>query len=234
MNDARLSARPGRVDARASSGLQRLRLADTRDGLLHVPAGYDPTVPAPFVLTLHGAGGNASHALVPLMPLADDNNIILLAPDSRGQTWDMLYGPYGPDVLFIDKALQSVFSSYSIDASRLAVEGFSDGASYALSLGLSNGDLFTHIIAFSPGFMGPAGPEGEPRLFISHGIADSVLPMTRCSRVLVPALRKADYDVDYREFEGGHTVPGNIARAAVRWFLGDAGHSTPDGPRYGS
>lgn len=31
--------------------------------------------------------------------------------------------------------------------------GFSDGASYALSLGLPNGNLFSHIVAFSPGFM---------------------------------------------------------------------------------
>lgn len=31
--------------------------------------------------------------------------------------------------------------------------GFSDGASYALSLGQPNADVFSHIIAFSPGFM---------------------------------------------------------------------------------
>jgi predicted esterase len=34
----------------------------------------------------------------------------------------------------------------------LAVSGFSDGASYALSIGPANGDLFTHVMAFSPGF----------------------------------------------------------------------------------
>jgi len=34
--------------------------------------------------------------------------------------------------------------------------GFSDGASYALSVGITNGDLFTHVIAFSPGFVAPA------------------------------------------------------------------------------
>ena len=47
--------------------------------------------------------------------------------------------------------------------------------SYALSLGLANGDLFTHVIAFSPGFITPAPPSGRPPIFVSHGTADQVL-----------------------------------------------------------
>jgi phospholipase/carboxylesterase len=35
----------------------------------------------------------------------------------------------------------------------VALGGFSDGASYALSLDLTNGDLFASLIAFSPGFI---------------------------------------------------------------------------------
>lgn len=62
---------------------------------------------------------------------------------------------FGPDVQYINKSLEHVFSRYSIDPNRLGIAGFSDGASYALSLGLPNGDLFTHIVAFSPGFMRP-------------------------------------------------------------------------------
>jgi predicted esterase len=60
---------------------------------------------------------------------------------------------------------------------------------------------------------------GQPRFFVSHGRADDVLPIARCSRRLVPQLKRAGYDVDYREFEGGHTVPGNIAHDAMAWFL---------------
>ncbi|HET7077939.1 MAG TPA: phospholipase, partial [Chloroflexia bacterium] len=90
--------------------------------------------------------------------------------------------------------------------------------SYALSVGLTNGDLFTHILAFSPGFLASAGQTGTPRIFISHGIHDSVLPIDRCSRRIVPSLRDADYAVSYKEFDGPHTVPPDIARAAVQWF----------------
>ena len=107
---------------------------------------------------------------------------MLLVPDSRGRTWDMILGNYGPDVAFIDQALAQTFSRYALNPARLAIGGFSDGASYALSLGLSNGDLFTHIIAFSPGFMAPAQQQGRPPVFITHGTQDRVLPITRCSR----------------------------------------------------
>jgi poly(3-hydroxybutyrate) depolymerase len=48
----------------------------------------------------------------------------------------------------------------TVDPQRICVSGFSDGASYALSLGLANGDLFTHVAAFSPGFMRPPCTQG--------------------------------------------------------------------------
>jgi phospholipase/carboxylesterase len=105
-----------------------------------------------------------------------------------------------------------------VDPARLAVGGFSDGASYALSLGLTNDDLFSHVLAFSPGFMAPAGQAGTPRIFVSHSTDDGVLPIDRCSRRVVPRLERAGYDVTYREFEGAHTVPPEIALEAVGWF----------------
>jgi predicted esterase len=52
---------------------------------------------------------------------------------------------------------------YNVDRSAICCSGFSDGASYALSLGLSNGDLFSHILAFSPGFMRPMSYQGGRR-----------------------------------------------------------------------
>jgi phospholipase/carboxylesterase len=144
--------------------------------------------------------------------------MILLAPDSRGRTWDALLGGYGPDVAFIDQALGQTFGRYAVDPGNIAVEGFSDGASYALGLGLTNGDLFQRVIAFSPGFV-PSGPRhGRPRIFISHGQADDVLPIDRCSRRIVPRLRNMDYDVRYHEFPAGHAIPPDIVDEALAWW----------------
>ena len=98
--------------------------------------------------------------------------------------------------------------------------GYSDGASYALSLGLANGDLFSHVLAFSPGFLAPTGQRESPRIFVSHGIRDGWLPIDSCSRRIVPRLERAGYEVRYRELDGGHVVPPDVACEAASWFAG--------------
>src|SRR5262249_11709837 len=116
-------------------------------------------------------------------------------------------------------ALAMTFNRCAVDPAHLGIGGFSDGASYALSLGLTNGDRFTHILAFSPGFVPPAAQVGSPLIFVSHGPRDPVLPIDRCSRRIVPRLERAGYDVTYVEFDGPHTVPPEIARRGLDWFL---------------
>ena len=105
------------------------------------------------------------------------------------------------------------------DFGRLAAGGVSDGASYALSIGLTNGDLFEAVIAFSPGFIAPGELIGRPRIFVSHGVTDPILPIDGCSRRIVPLLKEAGYDVTYREFDGGHTVPPTVSDEALRWWV---------------
>ena len=205
----------------APVGLQPLMLGAARESYLYVPATYRTERPAPLLLLLHGAGGHARQGLDLLRSLADEAGVVLLAPASREYTWDLLVTRrYGPDVTIVDRALEHVFSRCAVDKTRVAVGGFSDGASYALSIGLTNGDLFMHVLAFSPGFVAPIRRVGSPRIFVSHGTRDEVLPIDRCSRLIVPRLERGGYDVRYREFDGGHTIPGEIALEAVDWFTG--------------
>ena len=219
----RLGARPGGVAAGTGGpGLEPLRIGSERDGVIYAPKAYQPGRPAPRVLSLHGATGSARRGLPRLQSLADEHGFLILAPDSRGRTWDVVLGGYGADVAFIDAALALTFSRYDVDPRRVGVEGFSDGASYALALGLSNGQLFSHVLAFSPGFLSVVDREGAPRIFVSHGTSDSILPIDQCSRRMVPELRERKYEVEYVEFEGDHEVPAGIASQAVRWFLGPA------------
>jgi predicted esterase len=186
--------------------------------LLHVPVGVEVGSPPVLVVTLHGAGGSASNGLAPLLPLADAGRLLLLAPTAHDKTWDAVLGRWGADVDRIDRALEQVFASCPVDPSRLAVSGFSDGASYALSLGLANGDLFSHIVAFSPGFI-PAGPRvGIPAVYIAHGRGDEVLPIELTTRRIVPRLRATGLPTELREFDGTHTVHPEIATEAVDWL----------------
>ena len=184
-----------------------------------MPATYRADRPAPLVVSFHGAGGSGRRGLSRLQALADAAGFLLLSPDSRDSTWDVVRTGFGPDVEFVDRALELVFARYAVESARVAAEGFSDGASYALSLGLVNGDLFTHVIAFSPGFLLAERPVGQPRCYVSHGVQDPILPIDPCSRRIVRQLRGDRYDVRYTEFEGGHVVPPAIAKAAVDWLL---------------
>ncbi len=216
-----LTARPHGGEGRAGPvpGSQRLGMGERRDGLLFVPRSYDPARPAPLLIALHGAGGQALHMLGPVEEAAERLGLLVLAPESRGRTWDVILKSYGPDVTFIDRALARVLADFAVDGERIAVGGFSDGASYALSLGIINGSLFSHILAFSPGFAAPTEAHGSPKIFISHGVRDEVLPIEQCGRRLAPRLREAGYDLDYREFADGHVVPPDMVEAALGRFL---------------
>ena len=217
----RLLARPipSPSDTTAPTGLRWLGLGSGRDGLIYIPEGYGTKDDeAPLALMLHGAGGNARSGISPFLDLADEAGLVLLAPESRRRTWDVVVGGYGPDVKFIDRALERTFDRLAVDARRRAVAGFFDGASCALSLGLTNGDHFTRVIVFLPGFAAPAGREGSPCIFVSHGVHDKVLPIERCSHGIVPQLGQAGYQVCDREFDGLHTVPESVAHEALAWF----------------
>ena len=201
-------------------GTRPLGLGGRRDGLVVVPRSLDPQRPAPLVVVLHGAGGSGRQMTSLLAHAAQGHGAVLVAPDSRAATWDVIRGGYGPDVLFVGEAVAHVGRHLRIDPARMTVCGFSDGASYAVSLGIGNGDLFTAVMAYSPGFATPVVRHGTPRMFVSHGVRDDVLPVGRCSRRLVPRLRESGYDVTYVEFPDGHQVPEEIVDRSFAWLRG--------------
>jgi phospholipase/carboxylesterase len=214
-NDGRLSARPKVGVTTAAKGEEALGLESSRDGILHLPPKIERSLP--LVVMFHGAGGSGRGVLRRIVNSADAIGVAVLAPDSRGQTWDGVRGTFAIDVPFVNRALERVFASVAIDSARVIAAGFSDGASYALSLALINGDLFSRVIAFSPGFVVDRAKTGKPRIFVSHGIQDQILPIDECSRVIVPALQKRGYDVTFKQFVGGHEVPEPIADDALKW-----------------
>ena len=218
-DDGRLAARPRSNITTSADGESKLGLALERDAILRMPARSTGS-PIPLLVLLHGAGGSAEGVLGRLGSAPDEAGVAVLAPDSRDSSWDAIRSSFGPDVTFLNRALERVFDTVSVDPERIAIGGFSDGATYALALGLINGDLFSRVVAFSPGFVIEGTPNGRPFFFISHGEADPILPIDRCSRRIVADLRKRGYDVTFREFPGGHTIPSDIARDALRWVAG--------------
>jgi poly(3-hydroxybutyrate) depolymerase len=200
-------------------------IADTGGATIALAYVPEPVDAGPYrlMVLLHGAGGSARQGLQLMLPIAQRRRLLLVAPKSAASSWDLVASGFGPDVRRLDRVLSGILGGYPVG--RMSIGGFSDGASYALTLGLTNGDLFDSILAFSPGFTAPMVTHGAPRVFVSHGVHDAVLPIDRCSRRLVPRLRGSGYDVTYEEFPGGHEVPDDIVRRASAW-LPDA--VTPD------
>ena len=216
-SEGRLTARPGKgIVTSLSSGPLGLG-SGGRDGIIQMPTARVEG-PMPLLVFLHGATQNGEGMLRRIGPAADQAGVAVLAPDSRDTTWDAIRGGFGADIPFLNRALEHVFGRLAVDPARLTIGGFSDGASYALSLGLANGDLFPRVAAFSPGFVFPVTVHGRPRFFISHGTSDQVLPIDQCSRVIVPQLRARGYDVTFREFAGRHEVPPDVASEGLRWM----------------
>lgn len=216
---ARLSARPSKTTSSIDAGLHPLGLRAERDALLYVPESATKFNRAPLIVSLHGATRNANRGIELLKTLSDEHGFLLLAPASADGTWDVIRSTYGPDIAFINRSLARTFELRDIDPKRVAMAGFSDGASYSLSVGLVNGDFFRAVFGFSPGFIVPGEFTGHPPIFISHGTVDPILPIDECSRRIVPALKRSGYQVTYREFEGKHTLPPEIASEAMRWFM---------------
>jgi predicted esterase len=207
----------------AGPGLHELKLDNARDGVLYVPRNYAAGVAMPLIVWMHGAGGSGNVS-ADLAALADTFGFLVLAPDSREWTWGALLGDWGPDVEFIRRAMQQTRMRYTIDPERIWLGGFSDGASFSLSLGISAGDVFRRVYAGSPGVMQPIAANGKPPIFISHGTSDQTMPIDETSRTFVPRLKALGYDVTYREYEGRHQLPPEILREVIEWFAkGSAG-----------
>jgi phospholipase/carboxylesterase len=220
----RLKIPTGSPAGASSAGLQRL---GGTNGLLYIPSSRRGNEPLPLLILLHKSGGSPSNWFSGGHPeqrdsysaYAEEGRFAILAPQASGPTWGVGPKTFGGDYATINSAIEMAFGRCAIDRNRLAIGGFSDGASYALSLGLANGDLFGNVIAFSPGYIVRSIGRGKPAVFIAHGLLDNILPIDVCSRPFVRSLRKNGYSVDFHEFSGGHQLLPAIADQAMAWLM---------------
>lgn len=201
------------------AGKHDLGLFDQRDAVLVVPETVDPRAPTPLMVLFHGGGGSAEKILPMMEAHAHARGFLLLAPQSLFPTWDIVIAGNGPDRERLDAALAEVGSRFMLDPQRLAFAGHSDGGSYTLSLGPTNGHFVTHMIVSSAGFMSIHMQSGAPRVFMSHGTQDEQIPIDRSGRVHSAKLSEAGYDVTYVEYDGPHAWQPEVARKAVEFFL---------------
>jgi phospholipase/carboxylesterase len=192
---------------------------DGRDGTLYVPKAYRHGSPAPLLVMLHGFAGWGDE-MRSTFALAEEFGVVVIAPESRDVTWGKEIPGFDADVRYIGAAYRKVAAFFDLDPNRVALAGRSDGAGYALSMGLAYGDTFNHLLIFAGGSMLPYRRQGKPKIFIAHGTEDRTMPVDVTGRRFAAQLKAEGYPVTYPEHEGGHGTPLAVVREGLQWFVG--------------
>jgi len=193
--------------------------------------------PAPAVFVLHGRGADEEDLLPVAAELPDELHVVSLrAPDplQGGYTWYELDLSAGglessqPDAAdfrrsldLIVESVEAAVDAYGLDADRLGLLGFSQGAITSLSLLLEDPDRYAWVVALhgylpeSHADLDPDGIEGKP-VFVGAGAGDRVIPGER-TNAAVERLEVVDAAVTHGSFPGGHGIGPRELEAVVEF-----------------
>lgn len=224
-----------------------LQLPD--EAVAYIPASAGPN--PPVLVLLHGAGRGRLWMIRHFQAEADRRGIVLLAPTSKGATWDAVNIALTPatrdspldmkmgrrfsssrDSKRVEAAIANLAGIVPVDRARTVLAGFSDGATFALAMGMARSEKFAAVIAWSPGIaIETASPARGRRVFVSHGRKDPTLSFDFTCSEIVPLLQSEGGEVSFMAFEGVHEVPDAakdaFLDAAFAPVAGDPPHPLP-------
>lgn len=215
------------------------------EALAYLPETTDGDA-APVLVVLHGAGGNAATAMAAVADEASRRGVAVVAPKSRGSTWDVIAAAMGggsgfsnPDARLpggdrkrIARALEALAAKAPVDPERLALMGFSDGASMALSLGIAEPARYPYVMAFAPGAVlsGGGGKAARAqRVLIAHGTADTVIPYAHDTGVVCPKAARGGRQIRFVTTNARHEVDAETLALAFDDFLSPATRPPAEG-----
>lgn len=193
----------------------------TRSFAYRVPAGYDPAVPAPLLVALHGTASNVASAAATMRAnwasTADAAGAIVLTPFGTGSGG----GWNGRDAATIAAALARLESRYNVDRRRRHLWGYSAGGHFGhavvlddpapwASYGVSAGALRQYACD-APGapscaaLLGAANAANRVPVSIFVGTSDPLQPWAAGDPARFRNAGWPDDEVRYVEFAGGHT-----------------------------
>ena len=222
-----IRAEPRRPDpGRASTdgGLVTISNGQTQ-GYLLLPDVVDPERSYPLLTVLHGAGRQDELLVRAYRDEPGRRQAVFFVPRSTSPTWDLIIGEDRPDLDFLEHAYAEIHRRVPVDQARQALIGYSDGASYALAIGLSNPRLFSAVMGWAAGFVvfdptGIAPDDPKPRILLEHGTHDPIFPFEQIAARNCAILRRLGYEVELRVDEGGvHWPSRGFQPAALDWFF---------------
>jgi len=175
--------------------------------------------PAGCVVTLHGRGVDGED-LIPLAAMLNLPSIRFIFPhapfltDFGGRAWYPPPPKEDEGILTSRKLLVELIlkiETEEIPAERIALMGFSQGAVMSLDVGLRYPRRLAAIAALSGYLHDPQriaqekGAISQLPIFLAHGSADAVLPVSGSRRAL-EILEPLGPSVTYREYPIGHQI----------------------------
>jgi phospholipase/carboxylesterase len=184
---------------------------------LYVPENYYTERPLPLVVALHGGYGHGRDFLWTWLREARSRGFALLSPTSIGTTWSIT--SIDDDAGTLKRHMEEVYARINIDRSRILVTGMSDGATFALCLGLREASWFTAIAPVSGvlSLTDIADAKGR-RIYWVHGALDWIFPMSRAV-FACQALKDAGADVKLKVIQDlSHAYPREENDGILTWF----------------
>jgi poly(3-hydroxybutyrate) depolymerase len=160
--------------------------------------------PAPLIVLLHGSYGSAAAIVGWWTSLAEQEGVVLVAPDARErEAWQLRAD--GPQ--FIRAVIDEVAAKHSIDRGRIYLFGSSGGAVYSLTLSMIESQLFAATAVHAGAWRAPnefrAVPYAKRKIPIAIfiGDKDEYFPLFTI-RKTQSALEKAGHPVSVTVIPG--------------------------------
>lgn len=225
MNSLRLEVehkQPEPRDEASPTGSVRVESGVDRAELL-VPEKLEAGRLYPLITVLHGAGRQEEMLSKLFRSEPDTRKALFLIPRSHHPTWDLIVGDGRPDLDFLEFAYDLIYRRYPIDPAAQSIVGYSDGASYGLSLGLSNPEIFSAVMGWAAGFKlieePPAGSP-KPRVLLEYGTHDPLFPFEAVALPMRADLERLGYEVSFMLDKGGkHWPRSDFHSDALDWLF---------------
>ena len=161
---------------------------EKRSYLLYVPESYNPTIPAPLVISIHGFMEWPAHQMQisHWNELADQYGFIVVYPS--GTHFPLRWDTFGAsdddtgamlDVTFISDLIDKLSAEYNIDPARIYANGLSNGGGMSFVLSCQLAERIAAIGTVAGAYLLPwdqCQPSRPVPAIIFHGTADPIVP----------------------------------------------------------